>query len=137
VRLDGALGRLHLRQPVAFRPGDQRILPRSEPAQAELQAAVAAEPSIREVRIDGHADLSSADVRDLALARRRARSVLRWMLARSAGARLVAWGCGAQRPVGTAGRQRRGRLVRVEVLMPRLVPGNRPWPEVCEGMVAW
>jgi len=95
VRVDRETGTIYILQRVEFATNRDRILDRSFPVLEEVRAVLAANPEIIRVRIEGHTDDRGRDDRNLDLSRRRADSVLRWLVEHGIdGNRLEGWGCG-------------------------------------------
>jgi outer membrane protein OmpA-like peptidoglycan-associated protein len=107
IRVEGEF--VHISQAVFFATNRDRILPRSLPVLRALRAALDATPTIRRVSIEGHTDdVGGADF-NLDLSRRRAESVMRWLIENGiAPERLEAHGFGQTRPQveGTSTRAR-------------------------------
>jgi outer membrane protein OmpA-like peptidoglycan-associated protein len=103
---------------VHFVAGHSVSLPGSVRTLRSVQKMMAAHPEIRTLRIEGHADDVGDPCFNLALSRRRVRSVVRWMLANGVGAeRLELLACGrryaeqASRSLRARAQNRRVELV--------------------------
>jgi len=109
-------GRIELRQQVLFETGRAVIRPESAPLLREVAGVLAEHPEIVKVRIEGHTDAAGAPARNLALSRRRAEAVRRWLVEREGvdEGRLEARGYGQARPIASngnaAGRVRNRRV---------------------------
>ena len=124
VRLDTETGQIVILQRVEFATNRDVVLPRSFPILQDVQAILRANPQIERLRIEGHTDDRGRDDRNLDLSRRRARSVMQWLMDNGiAQDRLEAWGCGELHPLGenrtASGRQTNRR---VEFLLIRPAP---------------
>jgi outer membrane protein OmpA-like peptidoglycan-associated protein len=99
---------------VRFQPNTADIVPATEPALAALEAFLKKEKGIGKVRIEGHTDPpNSRAMVDLSLAR--ARKVAAWLVGHGIDAgRVIAVGCGGNRPVMKAKEVDRARSRRTE-----------------------
>jgi outer membrane protein OmpA-like peptidoglycan-associated protein len=116
-------GAVRILRPVFFAPNRDTILPASFPVLNAVAEALRSMPEIRRLSVEGHTDDVGADDANLALSRRRAEAVVRWLstTGRVDGARLTAEGFGETRPLqpvaGLTGRAltaARGQNRRVE-----------------------
>jgi len=129
VRLDTETGTIFILQRVEFATDRDVILERSYPVLEEVRSILAANRQIRRVRIEGHTDDRGRDAANLDLSRRRAGSVMRWLVERGIDrARLEGWGCGETHPTSTNrtedGRQA-NRRVEFHILEPAPPSGAR------------
>jgi outer membrane protein OmpA-like peptidoglycan-associated protein len=100
VRVDESKGTIEILERVEFAPGKDVILAVSEGLLQQVKAVIEQHPEIARVRIEGHTDSVGKDARNLLLSKRRARSVVRWLVkAGVAQPRLQAVGCGETRPI--------------------------------------
>jgi outer membrane protein OmpA-like peptidoglycan-associated protein len=134
ARIDEATGTIVIFQRVEFSTSRDRIVERSFPILQEVADLLAAHPEVTQLRIEGHTDDRGRDGANLDLSRRRAASVVRWLVAHGIDAgRLAAWGCGELHPIETNGtREGRqdNRRVEFHVLTPTPPSGPRA-PEGC------
>jgi outer membrane protein OmpA-like peptidoglycan-associated protein len=92
--------RIVILERVEFAVNKDVILKKSESILEALRETLDANSQIRRVRIEGHTDDKGKDKKNLELSRRRARSVVRWLVAHGLSAsRFEAWGCGETRPL--------------------------------------
>ena len=115
VRVDREQGQIIILQRVEFATNEDRILRSSEPILHDVRRALEANPQIARVRVEGHTDSRGRDAHNLDLSRRRARSVIRWLVENGIEAgRLEGWGCGELHPIADndtdAGRQTNRRV---------------------------
>lgn len=119
---------IQIQRPVFFATNQDTILPRSRAVLEALLDALLATPEIRRVAIEGHTDDVGDDAFNLDLSRRRAESVMRWLVEHGVEAsRLEAAGFGETRPVrpGTRRRDREAnRRVEFRVIDPPPPPGG-------------
>lgn len=88
---------------VYFRSGSDRILSRSNRLLRNVAAVLTAHAEIAHVRVEGHTDSRGNDATNLDLSRRRAQSVVAFLVGEEIdAARLVAVGYGETRPVDEA-----------------------------------
>ncbi len=130
VRLDEETGQIIILQRVEFATSRDVILERSFPILQEVLAVMNANPQIQRVRIEGHTDDRGRDDRNLDLSRRRAASVVRWLVDHGVTqARLEAAGCGELHPIDTNatndGRQA-NRRVEFHIVVPAPPDGAPP-----------
>ena len=135
VQVDRTRGEIVILQRVEFATNQDEILARSEPVLEEVRAVLAANPAIRRVRVEGHTDARGRDTTNMDLSRRRAASVVRWLVGRGIAAeRLESWGCGENLPragnESEAGRQT-NRRVEFHIIDPAPEGGARR-PQGCE-----
>lgn len=134
ARFDVATGTIVIFQRVEFSTSRDRIVERSFPILQEVADLLTASPEVTRIRIEGHTDDRGRDGANLDLSRRRAASVVRWLVAHGVDAsRMEAWGCGELLPIETnetrEGRQD-NRRVEFHVLAPP-PPGGPRAPEGC------
>ncbi len=115
VRVDRESGTIFILQRVEFATNRDVILERSFPILEEVRGVLNANPTLRRIRIEGHTDNRGVDARNLELSRRRAASVMRWLVEHGIQAtRVEGWGCGELHPRETndtdAGRQANRRV---------------------------
>ncbi|MBN1771045.1 MAG: OmpA family protein [Deltaproteobacteria bacterium] len=135
VQVDRQTGVIHILQRVEFATNKDVILERSEPVLEEVRAVLAANPSLTRIRVEGHTDDRGRDSRNMDLSRRRAASVVRWLVDHGiAAGRLDGWGCGENLPATgndtDEGRQT-NRRVEFHIVEPPPEGGVRN-PEGCE-----
>jgi outer membrane protein OmpA-like peptidoglycan-associated protein len=116
VRLDVDAGELRILQRIEFRPDSDVLLPAAEAILEEVRAVLAVNVQLTRVRVEGHTDDRHTDEHNLDLSARRARTVVRWLVAHGLEAsRFVAYGCGEAHPIEpnrtAAGRQANRRVV--------------------------
>lgn len=94
-------GVLRILRPVNFAPNRDAILPSSTALMNSVADALRSIPEIRRVSIEGHTDDVGDDAANMDLSRRRAASVLRWLVTNGhiEAGRLVSEGFGETRPV--------------------------------------
>ncbi len=129
VRLDTETGQIFILQLVEFATNRDVILERSFPVLEEVRAVIEANPQLTRLRVEGHTDDRGRDAANMDLSRRRAASVMRWLVEHGIAAdRLEAWGCGELHPAETnltaEGRQR-NRRVEFHILSPAPPSGPR------------
>ncbi|MFO0710168.1 MAG: OmpA family protein [Sandaracinus sp.] len=129
VRLDTETGQIFILQLVEFATNRDVILERSFPILEEVRAVIDANPQLTRLRVEGHTDDRGRDAANMDLSRRRAASVMRWLVEHGIAAeRLEAWGCGELHPAETnmtaEGRQR-NRRVEFHILSPAPASGPR------------
>ncbi len=115
VRLDEETGQIIILQRVEFATNRDVILERSFPILQEVFAVMQANPQLTLVRVEGHTDDRGRDDRNMDLSRRRAISVIRWLIEHGvAASRLTGLGCGETHPIDsnstTDGRQANRRV---------------------------
>jgi outer membrane protein OmpA-like peptidoglycan-associated protein len=128
-------GQIVILQRVEFATGKDVILERSMPVLEEVRLTLDANDRIERVRIEGHTDARGRDASNMDLSRRRARSVVRWLIDQGIDTRrLEAWGCGEIVPIESndtqEGRQA-NRRVEFHILEPAPEKGARS-VEGCE-----
>ncbi len=130
VRLDTETGTIFILQRVEFATNRDVILDRSFPILQEVAGVLVANPQLTTIRIEGHTDDRGRDAANLDLSRRRASSVLRWLVDHGVGAeRLQAWGCGELLPIEsnrTATGRQANRRVEFHITEPAPPGGPRP-----------
>jgi large repetitive protein len=114
IRVEG--GVIRLLQQINFANNSDVILGESNSIMEELRAALQANARIAHVRVEGHTDDRGSDKKNLALSKKRAASVTRWLTSRGVDPlRLEAWGCGELQPIDTnktaEGRAKNRRVV--------------------------
>jgi len=129
VRLDTETGQIYILQLVEFATNRDIILDRSFPVLEEVRAVIEANPQLLRLRVEGHTDDRGRDSANLDLSRRRAASVMRWLVEHGVSAeRFEAWGCGELHPAETnltaEGRQR-NRRVEFHIINPAPASGPR------------
>jgi outer membrane protein OmpA-like peptidoglycan-associated protein len=116
VRIDNQAGRILILKRVEFATDKDVILQRSFPILEEVAATLAANPQLKRVRIEGHTDTDGPDAYNLDLSRRRAKSVVKWLVdvAKVDAGRLEGFGCGETLPIASnqtvAGKQENRRV---------------------------
>lgn len=129
VRLDVESGEIHIIQSIEFEVDRDVLLPAAEAILQEVYGILAVNAHLMLVRVEGHTDDRHTDEHNLDLSARRARTVVRWLIAQGIEAsRLRAFGCGEGHPIDSnrtgAGRQRNRRVV-FQILEPH---GAEPTP---------
>jgi outer membrane protein OmpA-like peptidoglycan-associated protein len=107
--------RIELREKVQFAKDSDRILEVSHAVLDEAVAEILAHPTIRKIRVEGHASADGNDAHNLDLSARRAESVRAYLVEHGvAGDLLVAEGLGENRPIADndspEGRERNRRV---------------------------
>jgi outer membrane protein OmpA-like peptidoglycan-associated protein len=129
VRLDTETGQIFILQLVEFATNRDVILERSFPILEEVRAVIQANPQLTRLRVEGHTDDRGRDAANMDLSRRRAASVMRWLVEHGVDAgRLEAWGCGELHPAETnqtADGRQRNRRVEFHILSPAPPSGPR------------
>ncbi len=110
-----------------FSTGSSTISAASYPLLDQVVALLQTRPDIARLRIEGHTDNAGKPERNNALSRRRARSVLEYLVAHGvAGAKLVAEGFGASQPLADDGTEAgREKNRRVEFIIVEVSGGAR------------
>jgi outer membrane protein OmpA-like peptidoglycan-associated protein len=135
ARIDAETGTIVIFQRIEFSTSRGRIVERSFPILQEIADLLAAHPEVTRVRIEGHTDDRGRDGANLELSRRRAASVVRWLVAHGVEpSRLEAWGCGEVHPIATNG-TREGRQDNRRVELHVLAPLPASGPRAIEGCV--
>jgi len=133
VRLDLESGRIVILERVEFARNSDVIETASEAVLEDVRIALSTTPEIQRVRVEGHTDGLGNENANLDLARRRAATVVRWLLDRGIPSqRLEAWGCGEWHPIetnDTAKGRRNNRRVEFHILAP--APAENPARERC------
>ncbi len=129
VRLDTETGQIFILQRVEFATNRDVILDRSFPVLEEVRAVIAANPQLLRLRIEGHTDDRGRDVANLDLSRRRAASVVRWLIEHGLEAtRMEPWGCGEVHPMednASADGRQANRRVEFHIVSPAPPAGPR------------
>lgn len=123
---------LVLMQQIHFKTGSDEILAESHDLLSQLKQVLAERVDIARVAIDGHTDNVGNDERNLALSRRRALSVVRWLIQNGIDERrLEARGFGPRQPLAAnATEEGRARNRRVEfIILRRTDLGSRGWKD--------
>ncbi len=116
--------------PVYFATGKDRILPRSFPVLRLVADTLNKNKWVKKVRIEGHTDNRGNDNFNMGLSKRRAASVMRFLVDNGvATTRLTSEGYGETRPIAS-NRRRRGRALnrRVEFLIIDPAQSQNPSP---------
>jgi outer membrane protein OmpA-like peptidoglycan-associated protein len=102
---------------ILFDTGKDAIKPESHPVLAEIATLLQGDPALK-LRIEGHTDNVGKPADNVALSKRRADSVKRWLVAKGvADARLEAAGLGDTKPIApNAGDDDRAKNRRVELV---------------------
>ncbi len=116
IRLDTEGGEIRILQSIEFETDSDVLVPAGEAILEEIRAVLDVNTHLTRVRVEGHTDSRHSDEHNLDLSARRARTVVRWLVAHGIDAsRLVAFGCGEAHPIDvnrtSAGRQRNRRVV--------------------------
>jgi OmpA-OmpF porin, OOP family len=130
IHLEGSTVRVL--QQVHFQTASATILPDSFPMLAEIAQLLKATPAIKKMRIEGHTDNHGAADYNLDLSKRRAASVLAWLVGHGIElGRLESEGYGLTKPIDTndtdAGRQA-NRRVEFKIVAEDTGGGGRPGP---------
>lgn len=128
VRVTGT--QIVVTQNVNFALGSADLDPASEPVLAQVAQVLREHAEIVRIAVDGHTDNQGADALNLALSRRRAIAVVRWLIAHGVDERrMEARGFGARRPVADNKTQEgRAKNRRVEFLiLKRDERGDQVW----------
>ena len=129
-------GSIRLLQQIKFGNNADTILGESNLVMEELRAVLMANTRIAHVRVEGHTDDRGSNKKNMTLSKRRAASVVRWLITRGVDAtRLEAWGCGEIAPIDTNktndGRANNRRVV-FEITDPAPQGGPSMPPAGCE-----
>jgi uncharacterized repeat protein (TIGR01451 family)/MYXO-CTERM domain-containing protein len=109
IRVDRESGLIVILQRVEFETNGDVLLAPSIPVLEEVRAVLAANPNLDHLRIEGHTDDRGRDATNLELSRRRAATVVGWLVGHGiARERLESWGCGELHPT-ESNRTARGR----------------------------
>ncbi len=112
--------RLVLAASVRFDTGRDTVTPDSRGMLDEVAATLTAHPELKKVRVEGHTDAHGPEAFNLDLSRRRARTVVRELVARGVAAERLAFeGYGEARPVadnGTALGRAKNRRVELTIV---------------------
>lgn len=115
---------------IAFETGSDRLAPESSEGLSEVAALLQAHPEIVRLAADGHTDDVGLEATNLALSRRRAIAVVRWLVDHGVDERrLVARGFGPRRPLidePTAEARSQNRRVEFQILE-RSERGEAAW----------
>jgi OmpA-OmpF porin, OOP family len=130
VTIRGA--QLVLTQQIHFKTGSDEILQDSHEILEQLTQLLTDAPDIARVAVDGHTDNVGTENNNLSLSRRRALSVVRWLIAHGIDERrLEARGYGPKQPVvandSDAGRARNRRVE--FIILRRTDEGTRGWKD--------
>lgn len=129
VRMDSATGQILILKRVEFATAKDVILASSDPILEEVRATIAANKQIKRIRVEGHTDDRGDGAKNQELSKRRARSVMRWLVGKGIeGERIEAFGCGENVPMETnktsEGRQA-NRRVEFHIVDPAPASGAR------------
>lgn len=130
VRLEGK--QIVILEQVQFQTGSDVILPESDSLLGQVAGVLNGHPEITRIAIDGHTDNVGQLKKNLALSRRRAASVLRWLVAHGVDERrLEARGFGPRRPIApnsTVEGRAKNRRVEFQILK-RSASGESDWKD--------
>jgi len=106
---------IRILEPVKFANNSDRLLAESEPVLSSVMEVLQAHPEITKLEVRGHTDSRGGAAANLALSKRRAASVMKWLTVHGiAAARLGSAGFGPTRPIDTndtdEGRQNNRRV---------------------------
>ncbi len=130
VRLEGK--QIVILEQVRFQTGSHVILPESNSLLSQVAGVLNGHPEITRIAIDGHTDNVGQLRKNLALSRRRAASVLRWLVDHGVDERrLEARGFGPRRPIApNATPEGRAKNRRVEFqILKRSASGESDWKD--------
>jgi outer membrane protein OmpA-like peptidoglycan-associated protein len=100
VRVDESTGQIMILKRVEFATSKDVILKASNPILVEVGATIAANKQIKKVRVEGHTDDRGNAKKNQELSKRRAKSVVTWLIENGIEAdRLEAYGCGPNVPI--------------------------------------
>ncbi|HET9952991.1 MAG TPA: OmpA family protein [Polyangiaceae bacterium] len=115
--------RIAVANPIRFTSGRDRFDPSSEQTLSAIAELLGAHPEIERVSVEGHTDDIGSKALNLALSRRRADAVVRWLIEHGVDSgRLESQGLGPESPLDpspTAGARERNRRVEFRVLKTR------------------
>ena len=135
IRIDRETGTIFALRRVEFATNRDVILDSSFPLLQEVHSVLTANPAIERLRIEGHTDDRGRDDANLDLSRRRAASVVRWLVEHGiTAARLEGWGCGELHP-SESNHTRTGRQTNRRVEFHILVPAPTGGVRTLEGCV--
>lgn len=130
VRLEGK--QIVILEQVRFQTGSHIILPESDGLLSQVASVLNGHPEITRIAIDGHTDDVGQLKANLALSRRRAASVLRWLVDHGVDERrLEARGFGPRRPIApnsTPEGRAKNRRVEFQILK-RSASGETDWKD--------
>ncbi len=119
-------------QQVNFETGKARIDPSSDALLSQVAQVMKEHPEIARVAVDGHTDSVGVPKANLALSRRRAIAVMRWLVQHGVDERrLEARGFGPRRPIAdnkTAEGRAKNRRVEFQILR-RTEQGEAGWKD--------
>jgi len=125
-------GKINILQPVFFATNKDVILQKSFPVLQAVGDALLASPQIKKIRIEGHTDNRGKVEYNTELSRRRAKSVVKWLIEHSiAESRVEAEGYGPQRPIAenkTEAGRAKNRRVDFVIIDPPQPGGSQPDP---------
>jgi outer membrane protein OmpA-like peptidoglycan-associated protein len=99
IRVDRESGLIVILQRVEFETNGDVLLAPSIPVLEEVRAVLGANPNLERLRVEGHTDDRGRDATNLELSRRRAATVVDWLVGHGiARERLESWGCGELHP---------------------------------------
>jgi outer membrane protein OmpA-like peptidoglycan-associated protein len=100
VEVEVESGEIRVLQRVEFETDSDVILQSSEAILQDVHRILAESPQMELIRVEGHTDDRDHDSHNMDLSRRRARSVVFWLIDHGiAATRLQAWGCGEIHPL--------------------------------------
>ncbi len=124
-------GKLMIIEPVFFETSKDVIVPKSFAVLQAVANALTAQAELEHIAIEGHTDNRGQPARNLDLSTRRARSVMRWLIAHDiAGSRLTSQGYGQSKPIASnnsnEGRAANRRVeFRIVAAAPTVAPAGR------------
>lgn len=129
------IGQIVIKQQIFFALGKDTIQPQSFPLLKAVAETLILLPQIKKVRVEGHTDDIGAPANNLDLSRRRAQSVMRWLVDHSVEPeRLVAEGYGDTRPIADnknlklKTKNRRVDFIILDPPQPQAAPGSESAP---------
>jgi OmpA-OmpF porin, OOP family len=116
-------GQIRILEQIKFKTGSHVILPESDATLQAVAQVFKDHPEIKRVRVEGHTDNRGGRAYNQRLSRRRAESVVGWLITRGGvdGSRLTSQGFGFDRPIAdnmTADGRRDNRRVEFHIVEP-------------------
>ncbi len=93
-------GQIRIMEQIKFRFGSAELDPASDPVLEAVRAILAGHPEIQHIRVEGHTDNKGGEAYNLNLSKRRAKSVMIWLVKHGVDAkRLESEGFGFMKPI--------------------------------------